>query len=478
MRLTRALAAVALLATACVDAEDSDVKETEQAVTGQTCPDGDTIEGIDVSEYQGSVDWAAVKASGRVFGIARINVGDHADPYFQDNWNGMRAAGVIRGAYQYYKPSFDAVQQANLVVSTVGVLGPDDLPAMLDIEILDGVAPATVVAKMQTWLEIVEAGTGKRPLIYTGAYFWDDNIASTAFADYPLVIPWYGTNCPGVPDAWDGPGWRFHQYSETGTVPGVSSNPTDLDHFNGTEADLRAFIGPGVTCGTIAAAGGTLDDDDPCFTAGGPSQYLHRVSTAGEGGGLVWTHATAEPAEANFAEWRLELAAAGRYQVEVYTDAAFAQSRQARYRVTAAGQTTDVVIDQTAVDGWQSLGEHDFAAGGSQSVHLGDNTGEPDADLVQLVFDAVRLTPAGTDPGGGADAGPDDGDPDDGGGCSATGGGGSFGLLILLGVLGVASSRCASRTSWRSSPWRPAAAPGAGRRRSTPARTSTRFRAR
>jgi GH25 family lysozyme M1 (1,4-beta-N-acetylmuramidase) len=426
MRLTAAL----VVLVGCVDPEP-ETGAVDRAVTGAKCPDGETIQGIDVSEYQESVDWAAVKASGRVFGIARINVGDHLDPYFQDNWNGMRAAGMIRGAYQYYKPSFDPVQQADLVVSTVGVLGPDDLPAMLDIEILDGVAPAEVVARLRTWLDIVEAGTGKRPLVYTGAYFWDDNIGSTALADYPLVIPWYGTNCPGVPDAWNGPGWKFHQYSESGTVPGVSSNPTDLDVYNGSEAQLRAWIAPSASCGAIGPAGGTIDDDHPCFRAGGPSQYLHRVSTAGEGGGLIWTHATAEPTESNFAEWRLDLEAAGRYRIEVYTAAAFAQSRQARYVVTAAGVATDVVVDQTATDGWQSLGEHELAAGGGQSVHLGDNTGEAEADEVQLVFDAVRVTPI-DDGGGGPDAGPDDGDPGDDGGCSAGGGSLSLGLVALL----------------------------------------------
>lgn len=391
-------------------------------VTGAQCPDGETIEGIDVSEYQSSVDWAAVRASGRVFGIARINVGDHMDPYFQDNWDGMASAGMIRGAYQYYKPSYDPVAQANLVVSAVGVLGPDDLPAMLDIELLDGVASGEVVARLLTWLEIVEAGTGKRPLVYTGAYFWDDNIGSTALADYPLVIPWYGTNCPGVPDAWGSAGWVFHQYSESGSVPGVSSNPTDLDVFNGSEAQLRAWIAPPQPCGT------EVDDGDPCFRAGGPSAYLHREASAGASGDLVWTHATAEPAESNFAEWRFE-PGAGRFEVEVYTAAAFARSRQARYVVTAADGAHEIVIDQTAVDGWQSLGVFDFADGGGQTVHLGDNTGEAESAEVQLVFDAVRLT--APDDGASPDGGAGDDDPGDSGGCHA-GGDGTPALALLL----------------------------------------------
>jgi uncharacterized protein (TIGR03382 family) len=438
------LAAMRTLAILLVAACAVDVSETEQEVTGRKCPDGATIQGIDVSEYQGSVDWSAVKASGRVFGIARINVSGHLDPYFAANWRDMKAAGVIRGAYQYYKPSYDPVAEANLVVQTLGRLAPDDLPAMLDIEITSGVDRATVVTRLAKWLEIVEAGTGKRPLMYTGAYFWDDNIASTAFASYPLVIPWYGTTCPGVPNAWNAPGWKFHQYSESGTVPGVSSNPTDLDVFNGSEAQLRAFIGAARPCGTIAAEGGTIDDDNACFTAGGPSQFLRHVSSAGEGGGLIWTHATEEPSESNYATWNLQVAAAGRYVVEVSTPAAFAQSKQAHYAIRAAGATTVVDLDQTAVDGWQSLGTFDFAEGGDQSVHLGDNTGEPESANVQLVFDAVRLTPAPPG-GGGGDPGGDDAPGDEpgggrGAGCTTTGGGGSL-VLVLAALVALLRAR-------------------------------------
>ena len=78
----------------------------------------------------------------------------------------------------------------------------------------------------------------------------------------------------------------------------------------------------------------------------------------------------------------------------MYTAAAYAQSKQAAYVVHAGVTDTTVTLDQTAVDGWQPLGNFDFAQGDGQSVHLGDNTGEPGSNMVQLVFDAVRLTPA------------------------------------------------------------------------------------
>jgi len=148
----------------------------------------------------------------------------------------------------------------------------------------------------------------------------------------------------------------------------------------------------GRSCGTIAAAGGVVDDGSACFVGGGPVASLRRVSNAGMNNSLVWTHTTASASEFNFATWNLAFAEAGRYQVEVYTAAPYAQSRKARYVVHAGTTDHPVVIDQTATNGYQSLGTFDFAKGAAQFVHVGDNTGEPLSAQVQLAFDAVRLT--------------------------------------------------------------------------------------
>jgi MYXO-CTERM domain-containing protein len=201
---------------------------------------------------------------------------------------------------------------------------------------------------------------------------------------------------------------------------------------------LHPPIGPGdgSPCSTIAPTGGVVDDGSPCFAARGPATGLHTETTAGMGNRLTWTRTTAVAYEQNYAEWTLEFAEAGRYRVEVYTAAAFAQSKQAQYSIVAGGVAQDVTIDQTAIDGYQTLGEFDFAAGGDQFVHLSDNTGE--TTHTQLVFDAVQLTRIGP---------PDDGKVDDPGttdddegedaasGCSAGGGGSS--ALIGLALLGL-----------------------------------------
>ena len=156
---------------------------------------------------------------------------------------------------------------------------------------------------------------------------------------------------------------------------------------------LNPPVGSGSACGAVGASGAIVDDSDSCFMRGGPSQYLRDVTGSGMHGTLVWTHTTQKTSEINFGQWNFNFAQAGQYHVEAYTPAAYAQSRQAHYIVHAGGTDHVVTIDQTAHDGYQSLGDFNFAQGGSQYIHLGDDTDEP-GTAIQLVFDAIRITPA------------------------------------------------------------------------------------
>ena len=238
-RLAALGAWAALAAVACGPVEGGDdTRRLEQPVV--VCAPGETQEGIDVSYYQGDIDWGAVAASGRKFAIARVNDGDFIDPQFGPNWDGIRAAGMIRGAYQFFRPAMSADAQADTMIAAVGVLGAGDLPATLDVE-ATGSQPADVIAsKIHVWMDKVEIATGKRPIIYTGKYFWNDNVVSADFAGDPLWIAAYGPPCPDTPSPWDD--WAMWQYSSTGSVPGIAGD-VDLDVFNGTMADLEMLAG-------------------------------------------------------------------------------------------------------------------------------------------------------------------------------------------------------------------------------------------
>ena len=411
------------------------------------CGAGPTVKGIDVSYYQGTIDWAAVKSDGVHFAFIRVSDGTNfIDPKFESYWSGSRTNGIVHGAYQFFRPSNDVQAQADLLLSKVGTqLAPDDLPPVLDVEATDGESAASVAAKVKQWVDYVGAALGRPPIIYTGFYFWRDSVGAPDDTTSPLWHAQYTTaSCPNIAPPWSD--WAIWQYSSTGSVAGISGG-VDMDRWNGDQASLTGFLGPAQACGTVGAAGAVIDDGDPCFEVGGSSAYMRHVLTAGEDGDLVWTHTTDDAAEANFGQWNLDFDEAGTYKLEVYTDAAFAQSKAAKYLVHTADGDMETTIDQSASDGWQTLGNYTFAAGGDQYLHLADNTGEPVANNVQLVFDAARLTRV-TDGGDGSGSGSGSGDgsgsgSDDGSGknsgCAV--GGNGLGLGLVLALVGLRRRR-------------------------------------
>ena len=191
-------------------------------------------------------------------------------------------------------------------------------------------------------------------------------------------------------------------------------------------------------CEPIPGDGRVVEERDGCYVAGGDPQYWRR-ETQGWDGDSDWTMTTDLEREANYGIWRLEMAEAGSYRLEVHMDGGrFGKSKRARYLVRHGGVSDEVVVDQSASpDDFIELGVFDFAAGGDQHVMLGDNTGEGGAAETSLLYDALRVTPA-------------DGDGDESGdgfvgGCQAGGGGpaGWLAGLVMIGLL--ACGRTAGR---------------------------------
>lgn len=412
MTKTRALC-IALLAAnvACVNAVEGDAGETmgtlghidsanAQAMTS-TCAAGPTVKGMDISYYQGDINWQQAKDDGIAYAFIRVSDGTgFNDPKFARNWSEAKRVGVRRGVYQFFRSNQDPIAQANLLISRVGQLLPGDLPPVIDVESTDGQSAATIRSKVGRWLDHVEARLGVRPIVYTGPYFWRDSVGGPDFDDHPLWVAHYGTSCPLVPPTWTR--WTFHQHTSSGRVRGITGN-VDMNIFNGTRAQLEALAvgGASVTppapptaaeCAPLAAEGGVLDDGDSCFTTGGAPQWLHAVSNTGQGGDLIVTGTTNATIVENFAEWTLQVTEEGSYELEAYIDAARGTSRQARYRVTHAEGSTDAVIDQNSSSGFVSLGAYHLRPGAGQKVRLNDNTGEAGGLNRDIVFDALRVT--------------------------------------------------------------------------------------
>ena len=132
---------------------------------------GGWLRGIDVSHYQSTINWNSVKNAGTTFAVTKATEGtSYRDPSFLANWNGMKAAGIIRGAYHFARPGTDPVAQANYFINYVRPIR-GDLQLMLDLEATDGKTKSQVWAWTQAFVNRVKAKTGRPCLMYTGFYF-------------------------------------------------------------------------------------------------------------------------------------------------------------------------------------------------------------------------------------------------------------------------------------------------------------------
>jgi lysozyme len=208
------------------------------------------VEGIDVSHWQGDVDWRAVKRSGRRFGFAKATEGRSlVDEKFEQNWKNMKDAGIIRGAYHFAKPTAAAKPQARHFHKTV-TLEPGDLPLVLDLEDGEEIGPRRLEQWVRTFVDEIKSLSGAAPIIYSGG-FWKSHLNHmTDNLGCPLWLPQYGPKAEN-PQAWKK--WTFWQYSD-GTinaarlrpVPGVGQS-CDRNRFEGSVTGLRKLtIGNGI----------------------------------------------------------------------------------------------------------------------------------------------------------------------------------------------------------------------------------------
>ena len=192
-----------------------------------------TIRGVDVSRYQREIDWALLSEQDRLhFIFIKATEGrSYVDPTFKDRWPAARKAGLLRGAYHFYKPTQSAVWQARHFVQTVP-LTAGDLPPVLDVEDLDRVPEAQVVREVGRWLELVEEHYGIRPIIYTSLH-WYESYLGQAFPDHLFWVARYHRQQPDVK-------WTFWQYSSRTYVDGIKGR-VDGNVFAGTRWQLEGL---------------------------------------------------------------------------------------------------------------------------------------------------------------------------------------------------------------------------------------------
>lgn len=197
------------------------------------------VTGVDVSHYQGVIDWDLLVADGHDFAFIKATEGKALrDRAFEGNWFAAGRTGIRRGAYHFFRPEVPAAAQANLFFSTVE-LSPGDLPPVLDVEERGKLSPAQLVVAIKQWATMAEVHYGVKPIIYTGQHFYNRFLAGQ-LDDYPLWLARYDKD---EPVTVCGRTFEFWQYTDAGKLPGVVGN-IDRNVFTGTHLDLALLCIP------------------------------------------------------------------------------------------------------------------------------------------------------------------------------------------------------------------------------------------
>ena len=218
------------------------------------------IQGIDISKWQGPIDWASVRGAGTQFAFIKATEGgDHVDERFRANWEGAAKAGVPRGAYHFVFWCRSAQDQVEWFKKNVPN-DPTALPPVLDVE-WNGhsqlcpkkLPKAQALAMMRYMLDEMERYTGKRPIIYTDITFHKD-VLEDELLDYPH---WVRSTAAEPEQRFAKRKWMLWQFTSTGRVPGVRGDV-------GPERILRHHRGMGLLPGYGLRSART----QPTFRAG------------------------------------------------------------------------------------------------------------------------------------------------------------------------------------------------------------------
>lgn len=195
---------------------------------------GKALHGIDISHFQGAVNFNSVAESGIKFVYLKATQGtDFVDPTYQDrisalqqlnsNNKQLKKEPLLHGAYHFYQPAQDPVAQAQFFLKQVQN-HKHSLPPMLDVEISQGTKPEEIQKGVTAWLAYVQQALNCKPILYSYGDFWTENLGAE-FNSFPFWLADYAPH-PSVPKGLLN--WRLWQYQDKGRVPGIEST-VDLD---------------------------------------------------------------------------------------------------------------------------------------------------------------------------------------------------------------------------------------------------------
>lgn len=195
------------------------------------------VYGFDVSEYQGKIDWKKSNTIDDTFPLdfvfIRATAGKNkVDSKYKQNWEQAKKHKFIRGAYHYYRPNENSIEQADLFIKTVK-LQKGDLPPVLDIEKLPKNQSLDSLKKgLKRWLTKVEKHYQVRPIIYSGERYYSDFLKEE-FGEYLFWIANYNFYREKIEDDW-----LFWQFTEKASLPGIKHR-VDVNIYNGDIEQLQ-----------------------------------------------------------------------------------------------------------------------------------------------------------------------------------------------------------------------------------------------
>jgi len=200
----------------------------------------DKVIGFDVSQYQGKIDWEMTDSIDKAFPLdyvfIRATAGkDAVDSKFTANWAGAKNHNIIRGAYHYYRPNENSLEQAENFIKTVRI-EKGDLPPVLDIEKLpEEQSIDSLKVGLKRWLTAVEMHYKVKPIIYSGESYYNDFLKEE-FSQYTFWIANYNFFVEEIDEDW-----LFWQFTERAFIPGIVGT-VDVNIFNGTKKELKLYV--------------------------------------------------------------------------------------------------------------------------------------------------------------------------------------------------------------------------------------------
>ena len=191
------------------------------------------VKGIDISRWQGVIDWEQVKRQDIDFVFVKATQGKKLkDPNFKKNWKSLRKANIPRGAYHFFTTNRKGRAQARKFLR-VACIRRGDLPPVIDVEKM-GDNPLNTLIELKKCLEIIERRLNVRPIIYANQNYYNKYLKDS-FPGYVLWIARYSDTQPNVKE------WQFWQYSNKGRIEGIQGD-VDLNYFKGSYSDLQRLL--------------------------------------------------------------------------------------------------------------------------------------------------------------------------------------------------------------------------------------------